>query len=193
MAFLGIKVPTETARLLSLLDLNGLGEPEPPGFFHVTLLCFDEELPIETIASTIGPVHQVVERTRPFTVSTHRLSCFKPHPEHGTVPIICVVESEALHVLQAELRGALDEVGIEYSKRFPEFKPHVTVGYSKDRSVYEQSRAEREFAPVEWGVHELVLWGGDEGDRRLIVTFPFSLPLTKQALQRSFVHLANRF
>jgi hypothetical protein len=71
--------------------------------------------------------------------------------------------------LQARLLAAYDTAGIKYENKFPEYKPHVTLAWAEDNIE------EHRIPTVEWGAHEMVLWGGDEGDRRVIVTFPFSL------------------
>jgi hypothetical protein len=37
------------------------------------------------------------------------------------------------------------------------------------------------------------MWGGDEGDKRIVVTFPMSITMSKQGLNRAFVQLAQRW
>jgi 2'-5' RNA ligase len=179
MAFIGIKVPHETARLLSEVEVPGTRES--PSSFHVTLLFLGSKVPVETLAEALKATLSVTTQTRPFTVSTSRVTAF-PKGDDG-FPIICPVSSDALHDLQAKLRASYDAAGIEYSKRFPEYKPHVTLSYS------EKEVEERRIPTVEWGAHECVLWGGDEGDRRLIMSFPFSIetlppPIEERVAQR---------
>lgn len=168
MAFVGIRVPHETARLLSEIDVPG--KKDSTAHFHVTVIHLGDNVPIETLAKTMVATFGVTSKLRPFTVSTSRVTCFpaKDKPD-AKVPIICRVDSDALHDLWKNLCSAYDSAGIEYSKRFPEFKPHVTVAWT------EEPMEEKRIPIVEWGAHEVVLWGGDDGDRRVVVTFPLSL------------------
>ncbi len=187
MAFLGLKVPPETARLFAEIDVPG--EKSAPSAMHITMVYLGKEVPIETIAATIPVVMKVVSGTRPFSVQTSHVSTF-PAGDDG-VPIIARVQSNDLHRLRNALLNALDAASIPYNKKFPEFKPHVTLAFSKDPLVEEIVNID--IPTIEWGAHELVLWGGDQGDKRIIVTFPFSIAMTKAAVDRSFVQLATRW
>jgi RNA 2',3'-cyclic 3'-phosphodiesterase len=166
MSFIGLKLPHETARLLSDIDVPG--QKESTDHFHITMLHLGDEIPIETLAEAVVTTHKITSNTRPFTISTSRVTCFSPSPE-GIYPIICRVDSDEIHALWKSLCKAFDKAGIEYSKKWPEFKPHVTLAFAPEEIE------ERRIPTVEWGAHELVLWGGDEGDKRLVVTFPFSI------------------
>lgn len=190
MAFLGLRVPHETARLFGEVDFGGMGDREDTSALHVTLLYLGKNVPIEDIARLVPVVFSVTAQTRPFTVSTDHVTTFPPNPDDG-VPIICRVQSNDLHGLRAAVTQALDAAGIEYNKKYPDYKPHVTVGYSQDPNV--AGLIDKDFPAITWGAHELVLWGGDSGDNRLIITFPFSLSMSKEALDRTFVQVAQRW
>jgi 2'-5' RNA ligase len=187
MAFLGLQVPHQIARLLAQADYGDKGEPESTDTYHITGVYFGDELSIEEIAKIIVSAYKVTSRTKPFTVETSRVTTFPPHPEHGTVPIICRVDSEELHSLREALLQQFDEDGVGYDQKFPEFKPHVTLAYVKDEKDFKLDMA---IPTIEWGVGELVLWGGDSGDDKLVVTFPFALAPAKAALYRAMVHIA---
>lgn len=191
MAYFGLKVPHETARLLSEINVSKWGEPETPGHYHITVVYIGKSVPVETIAKMIPAIFSVTSNTKPFTVETNRISCFPPHPKEGTVPIICPIQSEGLLAFRKAVCKGLDAAGLEYDKKFPDYKPHVTLGYSKDPLVHADWGPDISIPQVEWGVGELVLWGGDSGDTKLVVTFPLSLAMTKQALDRAFVQLAS--
>jgi 2'-5' RNA ligase len=193
MAFLGVKVPHEAARLLSEVDYGGIGEREPLDHSHITLLHLGKKVPLASICKAIIPIFEAVSRCAPFTVSTSRVSVFTPHPDEGTVPIICPIDSPALHELRAAVGASCDAAGVDFSKKFPDYTPHVTLAYSKDASTYTNWGGDIPFTPVEWGVHEIVMWGGDEGDKRIVVTFPMSITMSKQGLNRAFVQLAQRW
>lgn len=165
MAFLGLSVPHETSRLFSEIEVNG--DKTPIGSFHVTMIYVGKDVPIDVLAEAIKAAFVVTSETKPFTVRTSRVTCF-PKNEDG-VPIICRVESDALHELRGRLVASFLKNGVAFNNKYPIYKPHVTLSYA------EEEVEEFTIPTLEWGAHELVLWGGDEGDRKLIVKFPFSL------------------
>jgi 2'-5' RNA ligase len=165
MAFIGIKLPQETGRLLNGIDVPG--QKEAPGGMHITMIYLGNDVPMDVLSEIIRVTLDIAEKTQPFTVRTNRVTCF-PKGEDG-VPVICRVESDPLHVLRAKLCGAFDQEGLDYDKKFPDYKPHVTLSYASELIE------ERRIPTVEWGAHELMLWGGNSGDGRLTVTFPLSI------------------
>lgn len=176
MAFVGLRVPQEVARVLGEIEVPG--DPVPANHKHITILNMGSDLPIEVIGKAVVAVHNVSSATKPFQVTLDRVACF-PGGDDG-VPVICPVISPEVHTLWANLKKSFDAVGVPYSKKFPEFKPHVTLSYAPE------AIEEQDFGPIDWSVYELVLWGGDSGDERLCVTFPFSLP-GKTALWRQLI------
>lgn len=177
MSFCGLKVPHETARLLAGLEVPG--KKEPTSNFHVTLFFFGDEVPIDKLAKITEITYGVTSGTKPFTVRTSQLTSF-PAGDDGR-PIICRIESDALHDLRDKIRGALDQAGVEFSEKFPVWRPHVTLAYDTEP---EGDFEEQRIPTIEWGAHELVLWGGDSGDDKLIVTFPLSLGAPGKAAAR---------
>jgi 2'-5' RNA ligase len=165
MAIVGFAVPAATARILSEIDVPGV--KEPVNNFHITVLMLDDDVPIDVIGDAMEAAYRVASRVRPFTARVSRISSF-PAGNDG-VPIICPVEAPELQAVWESLKASFDAKGVGYSKKFPVFKPHVTLSYS------DQPFEDREIHPIEWGAHELVVWGGDRGDRRVVVTLPFSL------------------
>lgn len=167
--------------MLAEIDIDDFGDKEPSDFFHITMIHLGDEIPIETLAKTVAPVLAATIGVKPFIVSTSHVATFPPHPEKNTVPIICLIDSPDLHDLRAKIAQALDSAGIEYSKKFPEYRPHVTLGYSPDPLVNADGFDIHLPAPVQWVAHEVVLWGGDKGSNRVVVTFPLSLGMDKAA------------
>lgn len=162
MAMIGLSVPESTARLLSDIEVPGSPSPEP----HITILNLGDDVPIETVAKMMVSAYSVVSKVRPFTVRTNIISCF---PNDGKVPVIAKVVSPALHTLRENLCKVFDDQGIYYSKSFKDYVPHVTLAWNT--SVIEDF----EVPSVEWGAHELCLWGGNSGSGRVLVNLPFSL------------------
>ncbi len=191
MSFIGLKVPGETARLLWNLwesDYTKFGEAEPREQAHITILHLGKDLPNDVLAKAILTAYSVTSTLQPFTVSTNRITVF-PGGDRGT-PIICPIDSPQLHELRQKLSESFDRDGIEYSKKFPEYKPHVTVAYAND--PHEDWGSDIGFSKIEWGAHEAILWGGDHMDERLTVNFPFVLSPQRTAVRKSLVRAAMR-
>lgn len=167
MAFLGIKVPHPTARLLSGIDIPGIKEGTAE--LHITILCFEENWAISEISKALESTYEVVSKIKPFLVTVDSVGCF-PKKEDKPCPIIAKVSSKELHDLNKKLRKKFDKDGIEYSKTFKDYKPHITLSYS-DKEVDEFKIDNMDFS-----VPEIVLWGGDHGDDRIFITFPLQGP-----------------
>lgn len=174
MAFVGLRVPHETARLLGEIDVPG--KKESVSNLHTTVLYLGKDVPVEQIASAVTAIYEVTSNTKPFTVETSLVTSFPANPEDG-IPVIARIESDPLHVLQSSLKDALKRHDVAFSDKYPEYKPHVTLAYLKDG----EAPSDKSIPTVTWGVGEMILWGGDTGDNRLIVTFPFSLNGTQKA------------
>ena len=200
MAFLGLRVAHETSRILSEIDFSQFGEKVDASEMHVTICYLGKGIDIARVAQMIVPIFNVVQATKPFMVQTSRVTTFPPNKDDG-VPIIARVDSNDLHALKANLIKTLMEKVPDFPpEKWPEFKPHVTLGYSEDPDVNASNIIDITIPTVSWAAHEIVLWGGDKGDNRLIVTFPMSIltktasmnPVSRQkALYKAFVQLAN--
>jgi 2'-5' RNA ligase len=176
MAMIGIRVPQDVARLLLSIDVPG--EKTQKSHQHITLHMLGDDVPIEQIGKAIVAAYGVAEKTVPFRVAMNSISTFKGG-DNG-VPVICPIFSPELHALHGNLKAAFDKAGVEYSKKWPEFKPHVTLSYSPE------PMKDRPLGPLEWSTYEMVLWGGDTDDQRLSTILPFSLP-GKTALWRKLI------
>lgn len=161
MAILGIKVPEEIAKQLERIDAPG--ERVPRNEKHITLLYLGDDVPLEDIATVTIAAGHLTEDFKPFEVEIKEVTTF-PEGDSG-VPVICPVLGDELHRLHDELMASCDEEGVEYSKKFPTYKPHVTLSYS-----HEPVQG-HEFRPLSWLCTEIVLWGGEQGDHRLSTTF----------------------
>jgi 2'-5' RNA ligase len=186
MAIIQLKVPPETSRLFSEIDVPG--EMTDRGQHHVTILYLGDDVAIDVLAGAIEATYSVTSRTRPFTVRTTRVTCFPENPDRKEgYPVIARIESDELHEFRAALVAAFEKADIEYNDKFPIFKPHVTLSTSPD--AVEEFR----IPTIEWGAHEIVLWGGDEGDRKLSVTFPLTLHPSKRVVTAMAERVVDRF
>jgi 2'-5' RNA ligase len=166
MAFIGLKLPHETARLLHGLEVEG--EPVGTDTMHVTVLYLGKGVTTRQITKAITAAEKIISNTPPFLLKTNKVTCF-PKGEDG-VPIIAKINSPELIEFHSSLKLAFDKAGVDYSNRFPDYKPHVTLAYND--KVIEDIRFED---TLQWAAHEVTLWGGDNGDDRMSVTFPLTL------------------
>ena len=171
MAFIGVKIPADITRLFRNLDIPGDKVPENEE--HVTILCFEENWPIKDIAKAMEAAFEVLKDVEPFQIKVSKVSCF---PKHGDsqVAIIAKVDSKALHEVNDELKSAFDKKKIDYMRNFKEYKPHITLAYNEDKIKNIM------ITPIEFTVTEIMLWGGDNGDDRIFITFPLKGVSTKK-------------
>lgn len=187
MAFIGLTVPSATSRLFSEVEVPG--DKTPRDRHHVTLIYIGDDVPIDTLAEAIKATYAVTSQTQPFTARTSRVGTFPVSDDQEDHPVIAYVESDELHVLRAGLVDRLTEAGVDFDRKYPKYRPHVTLSYAP--TAVEEFR----IPTIEWGAHEIVLWGGDEGDQKLTATFPFALHHTMTAaLEREMARrVAHRF
>lgn len=164
MAFIGIKVAHEVGRLFRNLDVPG--EAVPENDYHITLVCFEDSLPIKEVCKALTATLEVMEEQEPFSVKSDHITCF-PKREDNPCPIIAKFESKELLKLNEKLKKALDDADVEYMKTFKDYKPHMTLAYADEE--IEDIKIE---PTAEFFVYEITLWAGDYGDDRLVVTFP---------------------
>ena len=67
MAFLGIRVPHETGRLLAKADVEG--EKTSVSEMHITLLHLGDEWPVSELCKSVEATYNVVSECQPFLVS----------------------------------------------------------------------------------------------------------------------------
>jgi 2'-5' RNA ligase len=162
MGMIGLRVPEATARVLGQIPVEG----EPSAHPHVTILNLGDDIPIPTLASMMVAAMEVAETYAPFTVRTSLVSSF---PSEDSVPIIARVESDELHDLWGDLCTAFDQVDLDYSKKFPNYSPHVTLAWADEQPE------DQRIPTIEWGAHELCIWGGNSGEGRVLIHMPFSI------------------
>lgn len=94
-----------------------------------------------------------------------KINCFPAGDDGG--PIKGEVDSEELKSLRQELATFLDENDIDFSKKFPDFNPHITLSYA-DEEIAEKTLSK----PIEWVISELILWPAKFGDQGMTVHLP---------------------
>ncbi len=170
MSFLGIKVPKETARLLSTIDVPG--KKVDSNSLHITLLCFEEDMSINKISKAMQAAYEITSEQKPFTVKLNGLNHF-PKGENG-FPVICPISSKEILSFREKLAKKFDKEKISFRKNF-DFNPHITLSYSDDKPSKEK------FDKIEFAINDIVLWGGDDGEDKLFITFPLNLDIKKKS------------
>lgn len=177
MALIGLKVPVEIAKLLSGVDVPG--EKESAFDMHVTIMYLGRDVSVLEVAKSMCAASQVTSKITPFTCGLTSVSSF-PGGDDG-VPVICPVQSPGLLALNSALRTEFDRLGVGYSKKWPDYKPHVTLSYmtgENDPVEYSSPLPN----PVIWTVSSLLIWGGNNSDETLSINMPFALsPLERVA------------
>lgn len=184
MAFIGLRVPADAARLLESHDVPG--DRLSASDMHVTILYLGKGVPILALAKAMVASFGVASRTPPISLVVDRVTNF-PVGNDGW-PLICRLSSPELQNLNADLKAEFTRLGLPFNNKWPDFKPHVTMSYLRDPQpdgfVFDSPLP----GPLPFVVHELTIWGGDDGDGRIHVNIPFVL----SPIQRMASRLASR-
>lgn len=179
MAFVGLRVPHDAARLFETVDVPG--ERLSASDMHITMFYLGKDVPIEVVARAMVVAHGVTSSRTPFLVEYDEVSSFPAGPDG--VPIICPVRSLELHRYRQSLKEAFEAGGVPFSNKHPDYRPHTTLSY------YVPGPGEEGFSysaklpgPLSFTALELTIWGGDDGDGVVHVGIPFVLsPLERIA------------
>lgn len=161
MAFIGIKVPSDTTK--KFLAVEAPGERSGPDEMHITLIYLGKSTSLANIIRSVAVVASMAQNTRPFPVGCAIRTCFPENPDDG-FPVIARVQSPTLAKFREELINQIEAAGVEYVNKYPDFKPHVTLSYS-DTSCENMG-----FTPIMWTVDTVNIWGGEEMDDRVITS-----------------------
>jgi 2'-5' RNA ligase len=183
MAMLAIPIQQDISRLFQEFDLD----IEKDSSNHITMFYFGDDLPISRILKIIPIIFKITEDLRPFTVSTSEYSYFE---SDDVYPVICPVKSKELMSLRKKIQNAFDADKIKYDKKFPDYKPHITLGYSKDKPP-----KNNKFPKVDFAISQLSLYCGDTADTRLFINFPFTINKTSKLdlLSSSFLKATTAY
>lgn len=176
MAMIAIRVPHDTARMLEKLAGSVSGDSQTASEMHVTLIYLGDDVSIGTLSKVMLACNSVTSKTTPFSLSVDKIDSFEPG-KNGT-PVILPIVSNELHALHKAVSEALDAAEVEYSKKWPEFKPHVTLSYvdgMKGSGFFP--------SPITWGAFELSIYGDNHGDGGISIAMPFELPSIELKMQ----------
>jgi 2'-5' RNA ligase len=168
MTVLVLQPPPREA--LQLRRLKVPGDRTIPGTQHITVFHFGKDVPKGMLDKILKSTYEVAEQVQPFSVSLRQISSLPRHPDKGTIPVVCPVEGSELQDLWKRLKKVYDRDKVEYSGKFPTYKPHTTLSYLGEDEEAPPDRPLPE--PLSWDVSQLVLWGGDKENAILETTFP---------------------
>lgn len=161
MSMIAVPIPNDLSEILRNLDVPGKRDPSD----HCTVFYLGDDLPFEIINECIPAIHNITSKQKPFIISLKNYTSFDKG-KHG-FPVICRIKSDELVELRNKIKKELDDAGIEYSKKFPSFKPHITLSYNKD----EVNNCK--FSEIAWQVNKIGLYCGDQGKQKIYVEFEF--------------------
>lgn len=160
MALLGIEVPVDICQHLQKVKVPGSRDLSD----HLTMFYFEDKLSPKRIAKICEVLSDTIKDTKPFNCTIKQISSF-PAGKDG-VPIKGDVTSKKLVFLREEIAKALDKNKISFSKKFPDFNPHVTLSYHSGN--FDKIKIN----PITWTVTNLVIWGGSSEERGIDVKIP---------------------
>jgi 2'-5' RNA ligase len=176
MAMIAIPLSTETSRLFREIDVSGYRDSSD----HITLFYLGDRISIKTVLKIIPILYEVSSGIRPFEAQCSKITSF-PKGDDG-YPIIAELKSDILLEIRENIKTLLDKNKIKYDNTFPEYKPHITVSRDKNKPP-KIKLPEKAKLPIT----QLALYGGDNANGRIFVSFPFSLGVEKQASDRALM------
>jgi hypothetical protein len=119
---------------------------------------------------TIEAVYDFVATQKLLQIEAEEISSF-PGNNDG-IPIIIPIISNELKECRKNLVECLDKNKIEYDKKYPEYKPHLTLSYADSKEKFKSRKLPEKLS---WMAHELVIKIGHPGPNRIEVKFPLGL------------------
>lgn len=172
MAMIGIQAPEEICSKLTKIKVPG--KKLDCDEYHITLFYIEDGIKFPDLIEYLEVLLPLVSEKKPFQVKLDEVNNF-PKGVDG-VPLICPVKSPALKKLRGNLAEALDKKKLKYSKRFPEYKPHLTLAYNEEEIEM------KEFSPIEWEVKEITFYSDY---RKVNKALKLNLPLDKKLATHS--------
>ena len=163
MPMIAIKVPDNMSGYLEAIKVPG--KKSSASDMHITILYFENDLSLRQIAALTMIMSSVASELKPFEVKFDSISSFDKN--NDKVPIICRVDSSGLMAVNTQLKRAFDLYGLQYSKTFPEYKPHITLSYNTE--PYEAKLDEQ----LSFMATGLYLFCGEEMNDKLVSHFQF--------------------
>lgn len=167
MAMIGLKIPPKISEQLSKISVPG--KKSSAEELHITMFYFKDKLKIDDVLSIVQNLYTITKKSDELQIKATTISSFKKNDDG--IPIIVPVISEDLLALRKKIAKKFDDAGIEYSKKWPEYKPHITLSFSSKEM--EDKKLDK---TISWKAGEIVLWaGGWHTDPGILVELPLQM------------------
>jgi 2'-5' RNA ligase len=191
MALISLKLPMQLATLLQRLDV-GLETPpyfpESVAHMHVSLAYFEQEPGPDEVAHMFHCISELNHRTQPIQFEVTGLSSFPGNPVKGR-PILAKVKSERLYQYRKDLVHMFDKEHIAYSKKFPEFKAHITLGWAQVDKFEDRTLK----SPLAATAQDVEVWLGSDYNNGKTLILPFADPEFEEKTARALLRTAKIF
>lgn len=158
MAYIEFPVPPVVASSLVKTVVPVALERTRADDMHVTVVYLGKTVSNEQFVEAAAVCGRVACKFGPIEMKAVMIHTFPENPDHRKgVPVIIRILSPALMDFQAELANSLDAAGVDFSKKFPDYKPHTTLGYAESR--FEPFRMSEN---ISWKAGIVAAWGGDD-------------------------------
>lgn len=171
MAMIGIKIPEDITDKLSRISIPGkkISQEE----MHITLFYFENKLNIKDTVLIVQAMYDATKKMDPVSIKGTTISTFKKGDDG--IPIIIPIISEDLLNIRKKIAKKFDDEEIDYSKKWPEFKPHLTLSYSSKEM--EDKKLDKN---IHWKASEIIFWAaGWHSDPGILVSMPLSKKASK--------------
>jgi 2'-5' RNA ligase len=149
--WIGIKAPQDVCDVLRKIDVPG----DHDKTYHITVIYVGEQTPEEFVRTT-QVLYDFLDEIKPFSITTNKVISFNKNDD-DEVPVVCKIDSPELMRLQKKLCDLLDKEKINYSKKWPEYKPHICLSYAKE------TVKEFKIPKIEFECDSFELWYGHNG------------------------------
>lgn len=165
MGMISLSVPEDIRDQLAKIKVPGKKESKDE--YHITLFYFENKLKIDDILKVLETAFIFCKKHKSFPIKGTKIESF-PEGDDG-FPIIVPIESDDLQQFRKKLAKKFDADGIDYSKRWPDFNPHLTLSYS---STKEEKPLPKN---ISWEIDEIELWAGDDMASGLYCSIPLGI------------------
>lgn len=164
MAMIGLKVPEEISE--RLVKISVPGKKSAAEEMHITMFYFEDKLSIKDVTKIVQAMYEVTKKNEPLHIKGTTVSTFGKGDDG--IPVIIPIVSEDLMTIRKKMAKKFDEAEIDYSKKWPEFKPHLTLSYSPKKM--EDKKLDKN---ISWKATEIILWAGEwSSDPGILVSMP---------------------
>lgn len=178
---LSLLVPVDISKKLEKISVPGKLEKD----HHITLFYFENGLNFKTVIKLLESSFKIISDCGKIKISLSEVKSFGKGDDG--YPVIIPIESDDLIEFRKKLAKKFDDNDIKYSKKWPEFKPHLTLSYSKKE--FEDMKLKPKLS---FQADEIVLYSGDSREENDIIV-SLSLKNKKSSYLESYSNVLMKF